>query len=170
VWMPFGSSGIQLVDLDHDGDLDVLYTNGDTVDSFYLKSYHAIHWLENQGVYPYRQHLLTKMPGVYRAVTGDLDADGDTDIVACAYLPPRSALANPPDQKLDTLIWLEQTQPGTFTRRSLSTEFGSVALEIGDFDQDGDADLAVGNYFQKPRDPWLTIWLNLINDESPSEQ
>src|SRR5207247_7793924 len=28
----FGSSGIQLVDLDHDGDVDILYTNGDNLD------------------------------------------------------------------------------------------------------------------------------------------
>src|SRR5579859_2502139 len=45
----FGSSGIQLVDLDQDGDLDVLYSNGDVLDSNLLRPYHGIQWLENRG-------------------------------------------------------------------------------------------------------------------------
>ncbi|HET6569007.1 MAG TPA: VCBS repeat-containing protein, partial [Rhodothermales bacterium] len=44
----FGSSGIELVDLDQDGDLDVLYTNGDAVDlaSPMVRPYHGVQWLE----------------------------------------------------------------------------------------------------------------------------
>src|SRR5262249_49360710 len=46
----YGSSGIQLVDLNSDGKVDVLYTNGDTLDDpFLLKPYHGIQWLENKG-------------------------------------------------------------------------------------------------------------------------
>ena len=46
----FGSSGIQLVDLDRDGDLDVLMTNGDSMDSQMLRPYHGVQWLENPGL------------------------------------------------------------------------------------------------------------------------
>ena len=49
----WGSSGMQLVDFDRDGDLDVLVTNGDSFDDFLLKPYHGIQWLENEGRYPY---------------------------------------------------------------------------------------------------------------------
>ena len=45
----WGSSGIQVVDLDKDGDLDVLMTNGDMFDDDILKPYHGIQWLENKG-------------------------------------------------------------------------------------------------------------------------
>src|SRR5207248_11773234 len=45
----YGSSGIQLVDLDGDGDLDVLFTNGDSLDENTLKPYHGVQWLENKG-------------------------------------------------------------------------------------------------------------------------
>ena len=45
----WGSSGIQLVDLDKDGDLDVILTHGDTFDDGIVKPYHGIQWLENKG-------------------------------------------------------------------------------------------------------------------------
>lgn len=45
----FGSSGLELVDLDDDGDLDVLGTCGDTFDNKHVKPYHGVYWLENRG-------------------------------------------------------------------------------------------------------------------------
>ena len=109
----FGSSGIQLVDIDADGDTDVLYTNGDTLDSFFIKPFHGIRWLENEGRYPFTDRLLHTMPGACRALAGDLDSDGDQDIVACAYIPTklRQSLKNP---HYDSVIWLEQTSQGKF--------------------------------------------------------
>ena len=60
-----------------------------------------------------------------------------------------------------SLIWLEQTKTGRFTRHRLERyEFGHVALEVGDFDDDGKPDLAVGNYGREPQANWATIWWN----------
>jgi hypothetical protein len=78
----WGSSGIQVVDLDGDGDLDVLLTHGDTFDDAVVKPYHGIQWLENRGAFPFVEHTLAEMPGVSRAQAVDLDGDGDLDIVA----------------------------------------------------------------------------------------
>ena len=113
----FGSSGIQLIDLDQDGDLDVIATNGDTFDSQYIEPYRGIRWLENTGEYPFRVHELTRMPGVHRALAADLDGDGDLDIAACALLP--TVLRRPSHGGLDSVIWLEQVSPGQFERRSI---------------------------------------------------
>ena len=155
----FGSSGIEIVDLDGDGDEDVLYSNGDTLDSFYLKPYHAIHWIENQGSGSWIDHILTNMPGVMRALPSDLDGDGDLDVVAVACVPENLA-AKHRGVTLDSLIWLEQTSPGRFDRHVLEREdCEHAALEVADFDHDGDPDLAVGNFTQQPRVP-LTIWWN----------
>ena len=45
----WGSSGMQLVDLDGDDDLDILLTNGDMFDGPGLRPYHGIEWLEQTG-------------------------------------------------------------------------------------------------------------------------
>ena len=158
----FGSSGIQLIDLDGDGDQDVLYANGDTFDSKLIKPYHGIQWLENTGGFPFVPHRLTSMPGVHRALAGDLDGDGDLDIVAGALLP----IANHEDAanlNLDSLIWLEQREPGKFVRHSLETaNCIHATLELADFDGDGDLDIATGSFRDRGSadQSAATIWWN----------
>lgn len=142
----FGSSGIQLVDLDADGDLDVIATNGDMFDSFLIKPYHGIRWLENKGTYPFVAHQLSFFPGAHRALAGDLDGDGDLDIVATAFLPA-STRATSEGKKLDSVIWLERNGEGEFVRHTL--ESGNCihpTLDLADFDSDGDLDLVVGEF------------------------
>jgi FG-GAP-like repeat len=157
----FGSSGIELVDLDGDGNLDVLYTNGDSFDSFFLKPYHAVHWLENRGRFPFVAHELTRLPGASRALACDLDGDGLLDVVATAYVP-RRLLALTKD-RFDSLIWLRQIKKGHFRRYRIDhSGIGHLAMAIGDFDNDGRPDIAVSNNGQErvDQDLWVTIWFN----------
>ena len=84
----YGSSGIQLVDMDGDGDLDVLYTNGDVMDPPpILKPYHGVQWLENEGRFPF------KRPPDRRHVRRGAGRGGGhrrqrpQGGVACSYLP-----------------------------------------------------------------------------------
>ena len=161
-----GSSGLSLVDLDRDGDLDVLLTNGDTFDSFYLKPAHGIEWLENQGDQKFVRHKITPMPGVHRALAGDMDGDGDLDIVAVALIPG-NLLSQQSTTEFDSLIWLEQTAPGKFERHRLeSGQCHHAALELADFDKDGDLDLAVPNFADDRGNipPALAVWWNLRVD------
>jgi hypothetical protein len=163
----YGSSGIEVVDLDGDGDLDVIYTNGDTFDSFQIKPYHAIRWLENRGSFPFVHHELVAMPGVHRALAGDLDGDNDLDIVAVALLPKR-LLSSHTAADFASIIWLEQTGPGRFEPHTLESATPyHASLELGDFDADGDLDLAIPHFRgeRKARMPWMTIWWNLLNEE-----
>ncbi len=145
----YGSSGIELVDLDTDGDTDVLYSNGDSLDSLYVKPQHSIQWLENKGDFPFQRHHIGYVPGVTRAVAGDIDGDGDLDLAATAWLPNGvHADGTSQPSTFDALLWFEQTAPQQFTRHSLATmkELGFVALDLGDLDEDGDLDVIAGGY------------------------
>lgn len=136
----YGTSGIVLVDLDQDGDQDLLYTNGDTFDSSLPKDYHSIQWLENQGKLKFKHHHITHMPGVHCAKAADFDQDGDLDIVACAFMQP---IAEAKDY--DSIVYLENNGGQIFSKYSIEKNNSLYPnLEIGDFDENGKTDFVVG--------------------------
>jgi len=155
----WGSSGIDLVDLDKDGDFDVLLTHGDSFDDGLVKPYHGIQWLENTGTYPYVEHTIAPMPGVHRAAAADIDGDGDLDVVACALLAGGSDVD---ERVLPALAWFEQTKPGTFARHTIEMGIPRHAtLAVADVDGDGDMDIVTGYFaLNRPAQSWVQVWLN----------
>ena len=146
------------MDLDKDGDLDILLTHGDTFDDGIVKPYHGIQWLENRGGYPYTDHALAAMAGVHRAQAADLDGDGDLDIVACALLATGTDVD---ERTLPALGWLEQTRPGVFAKHTI--EMGSprrATLDVGDIDGDGLPDIVTGTFsIENATQSWVDVWL-----------
>lgn len=171
--LTFGSSGIELVDLDQDGDMDVLYTNGDAWDNMYIEPSHGIQWLENLGGLQFAYHRLTDMPGAYRALAGDLDLDGDLDILAVAWFPSPIRPPEVVETAPVSILCLEQTEPGRFVRHTLETGSPCYAtMEMADFDGDGDLDFAVGpgpivaNTRQQSH--CLSVWWNRTRSPQPA--
>ncbi|MEO8428642.1 MAG: FG-GAP-like repeat-containing protein [Verrucomicrobiota bacterium] len=156
----FGSSGIQLVDLDKDGDLDILYTNGDNLDlpTIIPRPYHGVQWLENRGNLNFVWHDLYRCYGAYSAVAADLDNDGDLDIVVTTLFNDWS------DPKRASLLWLENDSQQRFIPHSIATQpTHLISAAIGDLDGDGWLDIvACGMHGFPPFDRIgrLTLWKN----------
>lgn len=165
----WGSSGIQLVDLDGDGDTDVLMTNGDTMDDAMLKPDHGIRWLENTGGSSgFTPHHLARLYGVHRAEAADIDNDGDLDIIACGFVGELKGVSR--DElltrlKVPSLLWIEQTSAGSFTPRTLEAHLcNHPTLTLGDIDGDGDVDITVGNNTNSASKAPVEVWVNTTGD------
>jgi hypothetical protein len=158
----WGSSGIQLVDMNGDGKLDILYTNGDILDEPYLwKPYHGIQWLENKGDLTFEYHRIANMYGVHNAVAAPITGGKLPDVLAVSFLPAdkfpeRSA------RKADAVVLFEQVAPNRFERHTLATgSCDAVVCAAADLYGTGRIDLVVGNFGSPTTDHPVTIWKNL---------
>jgi hypothetical protein len=134
----FGSSGIRLVDLDRDGDPDVLYVNGDNSDlpTITPRPYHGVQWLENRGGLNFVWHDLHRCYGPYDAVAGDLNNDGHLDIVVASMFNDWS------DPKRASLIWLENDGQQRFRPHAIAREpIHLISVALADLDRDGRTDI-----------------------------
>jgi hypothetical protein len=157
----FGFSGMELVDLNRDGRLDILCTNGDTFDSLYLKPSHGVRWLENCGS-SWRVHLLATIPGVHAAHAGDFDQDGDLDVAASCFIPPAATANQPELKRLVSLVWLEQ-QGDLFVQHEIEADNCVYAtMQVADVNLDGVLDIVTGHFGHSPefRSRPFTVWLN----------
>ena len=146
VW---GSSWFELLDFDGDGDQDIVTAHGDNADySNVLKPYHGVRLYENLGEEQFTLRYFQPLPGATRVVARDFDLDGDMDLaVACNF----ADFAHHPEAGF---VYLEQTEgsPLSFTAHTTPAARDGrwLILEAGDYDGDGDDDLALGSFTLNP--------------------
>jgi hypothetical protein len=113
---------VRAVDLDRDGDADVLACSygGDT-----------IAWWENDGHGSFARHDIdTTFDGAVFVSARDLDGDGDLDLMGAAHAS-------------GTIAWWENDGRQLFDRHDVDTAVsGAGGVAAADFDGDGDVDLA----------------------------
>ncbi len=140
----WGFTGLELVDLDADGDVDVLTSNGDSLDYNVLKPYHGVQWLEQRGPLEFAPRRIAAMHGCARAIPADVDGDGDLDVVATAYMP----LFRPEEWEqhgLDSVIWIERDGDAWKKWSIERHRLMHPTVAATDWNGDGKIDLAVGN-------------------------
>ena len=143
----YGSSDLELADMDGDGDTDIVYTNGDNFDYEPIpKPYHGIRVFLNDGAADFSPAYFYPLPGAYDAEVGDFDGDGSRDIAVIAYfLPPELRR-----ERGFLLLWQDDPAEDTlafhpeFHRHAEDYHF--LTLAGGDVDRDGDTDLLIGNF------------------------
>ena len=153
----WGSSGLDLCDLNRDGRPDLIYTNGDGFDGLVsLPPWHGLQWLENRPDHGFAYHRIGDFPGCYSPVCADLDGDGNTDIVAV------SAFNNWHDpQSVSMMAWLNDGSQQFIAVPLAHTPTHLLALTIGDLEGDGKLEIVTGGFHIYP--PWtdlsrITLW------------
>jgi FG-GAP-like repeat len=139
----YGASYFELVDFNKDGFQDILLTNGDNWDySAIKKPYHGIRLFLNDGRDNFTQAWFYPLFGTSKAMARDFDNDGDLDIATIAFY---TELAQPEHR------FLYLKNEGNLNFKAFSTPKAAhgkwLTMEIGDFDKDGDDDIALGSYF-----------------------
>ncbi len=156
----YGSSGISLCDMDKDGDVDVLYTNGDAFD--YMppqgRPWHGVQWLENMGNLKFEFHRICSFTGATNVRAADIDNDKDVDLFAVSAFN----IWDSPDSY--SFIWLENDGKQSFIKHEITKNpTHLLTCEPGDFNNDGLIDVITGGMHTYPpfdRLGRITLWTN----------
>lgn len=138
----FGSTSLIVEDLDQDGDPDLIFTNGDAFDTQSdPKPYHGVQWVENLGDLEFAVHDVGRLYGAANVAAGDIDNDGDLDLVASSWVNYWD------DPKRQSLVWFENDGTETFQPRPISGNFrGLVPLVLVDITGNGRLDVLSGAF------------------------
>ncbi len=126
-------SGLELADLDQDGDTDVLFTNGDTLDLEFPSDVdpydvHGLSWLENDAG-SFTHHQVVRLWGAYAVRAFDFDGDSDLDLavstVQTTELFPASVTKE--------LVWLANDGNQNFTELLVEKEAPPLMIAIEAF-------------------------------------
>lgn len=127
------------VDMDGDGDADLVMAFG-MRGSTAQENSHQVAWYENVGEKgtgaEWKKHFIGKLTFGFEAVTGDLDGDGDLDVIATGCSGGQPALGE--------LCWYENTGNvrGEWKKHPLRAYPQAAQVIVMDLDRDGKLDIA----------------------------
>ena len=128
----FGGSQMQVEDLDGDNDLDLVFPESGNVDG-------DISWFENIDGSLFRHYLHNEIKAARIPRFGDVDDDGDPDIVLTAGDDSPSN-----SRKENEVVWYENRGSDGFIEWRIDDEiFFPFDLELADVDGDGKLDAVV---------------------------
>jgi hypothetical protein len=154
----YGSSGLEVADVNRDGRPDLIYTNGDGFDyaAVGFRAWHGIQWLENAGQGRFVYHRVGDLPGAYGPCAADLNGDGFVDLLAVSAFAEWSKPG-----AVSMMAWLNDGQQN-FTPVVLAhAPTHLITAAVGDLDGDGRSVIVTGGFHAFP--PYdqrsnITLW------------
>ena len=145
----YGMSGLEPADLDQDGDTDILFTNGDTLDLEFPRELdpsdvHGLSWLENDGAGRFSLHDVIRLWGAYAVRALDFDGDSDLDLAVSTVQTTELF----PVSVTKELVWLVNDGKQNFTELLVEKEAPPlmIAIEVSDMNQDGVPEILGGTH------------------------
>lgn len=138
----FGATSLIVADMNGDGRPDLVFTNGDALDTQTdPKPYHGVQWLENLGDLQFAAHDIGRFYGAASVAVGDLDGDGDLDVVVSSWLNYWD------DPQRQSLVWFENLGQQQFRPRPISGEHrGLVPIVLADITGNNQLDILTGSF------------------------
>ncbi|MCP9753685.1 VCBS repeat-containing protein [Lacihabitans sp. CCS-44] len=137
----FGSSYFEAKDLDFDGDLDFVYTNGDNADlSIVEKPFHGVRIYLNNGKAGFSEKYFYPINGASKVMAEDFDNDKDFDLAVISFFPDT--------KRNEAFLYFAGTGNLNFevsSKRKVSSHKW-LTMDSGDFDNDGDKDIVLGAF------------------------
>lgn len=146
----FGSSYMEVADMNKDGHPDLIVSNGDNADySFSKKAYHGVHIYLNDGRNNFKESYFFPAYGASKTLARDFDQDGDLDLAMIAFFAENDKGKN------EGFLYFQNQGNMQFKVSNLGVAEGAhyIVMDAGDVDKDGDIDILLGNYQFGKRKP-----------------
>lgn len=137
----YGSSYLEIRDINQDGKLDLIHSAGDNYDySYALKKYHGIRILLNQGDQTFQEKKFLPLYGAGKVLVEDFDQDGQLDLACTAYFPDYA------QKPLAGFVLYKNKGNLNFSAHTfpMGDAANWLLMDKGDVDQDGDCDIVLG--------------------------
>ncbi len=154
----YGSSGLDVADLNQDGRPDLIYTNGDGFDYSVRgpRPWHGMQWLENLGGGEFAYHHVGHLAGAFAPAAADLNGDGSLDLVTVSGYGDWS---NPDSVTL--MAWLNDGQQNFRPWPLATAPIQLITAAVGDLDGTGVPVIVTGGFHTFPpyeRMSSVTLW------------
>jgi hypothetical protein len=145
-----GSSSFELIDINGNGHLDILYTSGDNADySKVFKPYHGVYIFINDGNFNFTEEWFYPVNGAYRAITSDFNNNGHLDIAVISYF---ADYYRSPEEGF--LLFLNSGELNFTPYHHPAASAGRwLTMDIADFTGNGFDDILLGNFPYGPSPP-----------------